>query len=97
MPLDAAVFNFLHGDGDPLLARPQQMKILVINEILAQFEYSGEARPELYHYRSRGGAEVDLILRQKNHLLAIEISISSDVRPYSLRGIKSFLSSYNKA
>lgn len=97
MPLDAAVFKFLYGDGDPLFARHQMMKILVINEILAQFEYSGESRPEISYYRSRGGAEVDLILRQKDRLLAIEISISSDVKPYSLRGIKSFLSSYEKA
>ena len=97
LPLDTALFNFLYGDGDSLFARHQQMKILVINEILAQFEYSGEARPELCHYRSRGGAEVDLILRQKNRLLAVKISISSDVKPYSLRGIKSFLSAYEKA
>jgi predicted AAA+ superfamily ATPase len=75
MLLDTAVFNFLYGDGDPLFARHQQMKILIINEILAQFEYSGESRPELYYYRSRGGAEVDLILRHKDHLIAIDISI----------------------
>lgn len=97
IPLDAAVFKYLYGDGDPLFARRQLMKILVINEILAQFEYSGESRPEISHYRSRGGAEVDLILRRRDRLLAIEISTSSDVKPYSLRGIKSFLSSYEKA
>jgi uncharacterized protein len=97
LPLDTAVFKYLYGDGDPLFARHQLVKILVINEILAQFEYSGESRPEISHYRSRGGAKVDLILRRRDRLLAIEIATSSDVKPYSLRGIKSFLSSYEKA
>jgi hypothetical protein len=94
---DCAVLRHLLGGGDEAFVRRQTLRTLVINEILAQYEYSGEGRPGLYFYRSRGGAEVDLVLKTKKMTLGIELSITSDITPYALRGMKSFLASHNSA
>lgn len=94
---DCAVLRYLLGDGDETFARHQTLRTLVINEILAQYEYSGESRPGLFSYRSRGGAEIDLVLQNKKKVLGIQISITSDITPYSLRSMKSFLGSHNTA
>ena len=69
----------------------------MINEILAQYEYSGESRPGLFSYRSRGGAEIGLILQDKKRILGIQFSITSDISPYFLRSMKSFLASHRAA
>lgn len=94
---DSAVLHYFLGDGDESFARHQTLRTLVINEILAQYEYGGKSRPGLFSYRSRGGAEIDLVLQDKKKILGIQMSITSDIAPYSLRGMKSFLGSHRSA
>lgn len=94
---DPALLHYFIGDGDEQVLGRQTLKSLVINEILAQYEYSGESRPSLFVYRSRGGAELDLVLKDKKKVLGIQLSMTSDISPYVLRGMKSFLKSHPNA
>ena len=70
---------------------------LVINEIYAQYEYAGKLKPNLYHYKTRGGAEVDLVLRTKEKLIGIECMTQVNISAYHQRGMKSFLNKYKNA
>lgn len=88
---DAGVFNALRGEQSTIFSRHRNLISLVINEIYAQYEYSGKARPNLYHYRTRGGAEIDLVLKTKDQLVGIECTTSVDISAYKQRGMKSFL------
>jgi predicted AAA+ superfamily ATPase len=81
---------------DPAVERARIIS-LVLNEILAQYEYSGLPRPEITHYRQRGGAEVDIVLRTPNQLVAIDCCNTVDISSYRQRSIKSFLAKYPKA
>lgn len=94
---DCAVLHYLLGNLDESHAQFQLFRTLLINEILAQHEYSGGSRPGLFSYRSRGGAKLDLVLQDKKKFLGIQISIKSDITPYFLRSIKSFLASHHGA
>ena len=94
---DCAVLRYLLGGGDETLVRLQSLRTLVINEIHAQYEYAGEARPGLFSYHTRGGADVDLVLQSGKRLWGIELSITSDIKPYALRGLKSFLARHKRA
>ena len=67
------------------------------NEIYAQYEYAGKIKPKLYYYRTRGGAEIDLVLKTNNKLIGIECTTSVDISAYKQRGMKSFLKKYDKA
>jgi len=94
---DAAVLRHFLTDLEEPVAQLQTIKTLLINEILAQHEYRGERRPELFSYHRPGGSELDLVLRNRRRTIGIEISLKSDLAPYALRGIKSFLAAHPKA
>lgn len=94
---DAALLRYFLGNREDAFVRHQTLRTLLINEILAQHEYSGENRPGLFVYRSRGGAEIDLVMQNKKKTLGIQLSITSDISSYSLRGLKSFLSRQGSA
>lgn len=94
---DAGVINALLGGHETLYSRHACLISLVINEIYAQFEYAGKLKPKLYYYRSRGGAEVDLVMKTNSQIIAINCTTSIDISPYNLRGIKSFLAKYPDA
>lgn len=95
---DPAVFNHLYGSGgDESFARRQSLKILIYNEIAAQFEYSAQGKPDICTYASRGGATIDFVIRDGNDLTAIDISLNDTPLPYALRAMKSFLKSHPNA
>lgn len=50
--------------------------------------------PQLYHWRSSGGAEVDLILEQDNQLFPIEIKCKTQLSKHDARGIHAFKETY---
>lgn len=50
--------------------------------------------PKMYHWRSAGGAEVDLILEMDGVLYPIEIKIASILSLHDTRGIKAFRDTY---
>lgn len=94
---DAGVLNALLGGQQNLFSRHASLLILVMNEILAQYEYAGKLKPSLMYYRTRGGAEIDLVLKTKDKLIGIECTTSVDIPAYKRRGMKSFLRKFNKA
>jgi predicted AAA+ superfamily ATPase len=94
---DSGVVNVLLGGQETIKSRHQCLVTLLINEIYAQYEYSGKAKPSLYYYRTRGGAEIDLVLKTNDQLIGIECSTSVDISPYKLRGMESFLKKHEEA
>ncbi len=94
---DPAVLNTTLGGKPTLFSRHNNLLCLVINEIYAQYEYSGKIKPKLFYYRTRGGAEIDLVLQTKEKLIGIECLSTVDVSLYRQRGMKSFLEKYPNA
>ena len=95
---DSALLRYLlNSKSETPDIRHSSLKTLVINEILAQYEYSGKSKPEIYTYRSRGGATVDFVIKTNKNLIGIDIVVSSHIKPYSTRSIKSFLAKYPDA
>ncbi len=94
---DAGVINGLLGGHDIPGVRHNCLISLLINEIYAQYEYAGKLKPELFHYASRGGAEIDLVLKANQHVVGIECSTTVDISPYRQRGMNSFLSKHENA
>ena len=95
---DAAVFRFLYGTGSDREAQHRSFRTLLINELRAQFEYRGLGKPVIHCYRHRGGVEIDLVLTTPDgRVIGFEISTSSDVTPYRLRSMKSFLERHPEA
>lgn len=50
--------------------------------------------PNFYHWRTKGGAEVDLLLEMDNRMIPIEIKARSYVTKSDARGIKAFRETY---
>lgn len=53
--------------------------------------------PVFYHWRSNGGAELDLLLEMDSKLYPIEIKAKSNLTKHDARGIKAFRETYPKA
>lgn len=51
--------------------RKQVIPVFFVNEILSQLEYSGCGRPMLFHYRSKNGSRVDLMLELNGTVIGI--------------------------
>jgi predicted AAA+ superfamily ATPase len=94
---DSGVYNALRGKRSALFSRHSCLLILVINEIFAQYEYAGKLKPKLYHYISRSGSEVDLVLETQDELVAIQCVNTVEINPYMQRGMKAFLEKHDQA
>jgi hypothetical protein len=55
------------------------------------------AKPQLFHWRSHGGAEVDLVLERDGTLFPIEIKLTSRPSRNDARGIAAFRNTYPQA
>lgn len=51
-------------------------------------------RPNMYHWRSHGGAEVDIVLERDGTLFPIEVKLSSHISRQDARGIEAFRATY---
>ncbi len=47
-------------------------------------------RPDIYHWRSHDGLEVDLLIQGRDHLWAVEIKLTATPGPDHLKGIERF-------
>ncbi len=64
------------------------LETFVVNEIRKQTTWS-EHRPSLWHFRDRGGAEVDLVLEHPDgRMVALEVKATSTPRTSDLRGLR---------
>lgn len=85
------------GGLDDLRGHPQMGRSwegMVIEQILGGLAASGIACDH-FHYRTRGGAEVDLVLEGTFGLVPIEIKYPQTVRARDLRSIGDFVEEYN--
>jgi len=83
-------------DGDALLSHPQMgasWEGMVIEEILRQLSALGVAC-QYSHYRTGGGAEVDLVLEGEFGLMAFEIKHTSTVPARELRSLRDFVTDH---
>lgn len=67
----------------------------VIEEILKGLEAAGSKQLEYYHYRTRNGAEINLVLKGSFGLLPIEIKMGASISSSNLRHMKKFLKTEN--
>lgn len=75
------------------MAHPQMgrsWESMVIENTMRGFDAMGIGY-DYYHYRTGGGAEIDLILEGEFGLLPIEIKYGQTVTSKSLRGIRDFV------
>jgi predicted AAA+ superfamily ATPase len=94
---DSGVISFLTRNLEEREVQHSALVSFVLNEILAQHEYDGNEKARMFHYRERGGAELDLVLETGKKMLGIECLLSADVSEYRQRGMKSFLNKYPRA
>ena len=66
---------------------------LVLSALLAWRETT-RPKPELYFWRTAGGAEIDFVVESKGQLLPLEVKAASRVRLDDLRHLEIFLSDY---
>ncbi len=82
---------------DNLLAHPQMghsWEAMVIETMLRELNAQGITY-NCYHYRTSGGAEIDLVLEGEFGLLPVEIKYAQKVAMKELRGIRDFVSERN--
>lgn len=68
---------------------------LVVNEVRKQMN-TLEVKPNVYHWRSHGGAEVDLLLERDGRFFPIEIKGKSHPTRRDIAGITAFRKTYSK-
>ncbi len=66
-----------------------------MNEILRQ-TITLKMPPQAYHWRTGGGAEVDLILDRDGKLYPIEIKCKTNLTKHDTRGLRAFRETYKK-
>ncbi len=93
---DAGVFRSLRPRGP--LDRPEEiegaaLEGLVVQHLVAWNAYRGD-RNRLYHWRTRSGAEVDVVLYGEDGLFAVEVKNARRVRPEDLRALQAFREDY---
>lgn len=67
----------------------------IVQEILKQIS-AMSVQPALYHWRSYGGAEVDLLLEIDDKYFPIEIKCKTRINKNDMRGINAFREAYPK-
>ncbi|MBN1835944.1 MAG: ATP-binding protein [Spirochaetales bacterium] len=60
---------------------------LVVEELIAQASVK-LAAPRFFYYRTQAGAEVDLLIQEGRRIIAVEIKLGIDVRPYDIGGLR---------
>ncbi|MBN2123822.1 MAG: ATP-binding protein [Deltaproteobacteria bacterium] len=66
-----------------------------VNEVLRQGS-TLSMPPQAYHWRTGGGAEVDLLLERNGRLYPIEFKCKSNVVGHDIRGLRAFRETYPK-
>ncbi len=86
-------------DLDALLSHPRcgrSWEGMVVEELLRQFNALGEP-VQAYHYRTSGGAEIDLVLEGDFGLLPIEVKYGQKVEARALRVVREFIDEHDCA
>lgn len=84
-------------DVTALLSHPQAgatWEGMVVEEICRQLNQRGIGH-DAFHYRTGGGAEVDLVIEGTFGLVAVEIKLGQRVRAQELRGLREFVADHH--
>lgn len=84
-------------DGDALATHPlrgRSWEGMVVETLLRGFESAG-IRMRPFHFRTRGGAEIDLILDGETGLLPVEIKLGSQTDVRALRALREFMTDHD--
>ncbi len=92
---DIGLLNYLLGikNGEQVLSHPLSGAIFetaVISEVMKR-KYADGVKPELYHWRSQSGIEVDLIVSEKGRMNPYEIKLSSNIKPLFYKNLRYWL------
>lgn len=82
---------------DALLSHPikgASWEAMVIEEIIRNHKAAG-IPADFYHYRSNGGAEVDLVIERSGRMLPVEIKHAQSLDGRELRGLKEFIKDHS--
>lgn len=85
------------GDADALAPHPaaaRSWEAYVVEALLRGFANAG-ASVAAYHFRTRGGAEIDLILDGDCGLLPVEIKLGSQTERRALRALEAFVADHD--
>ncbi len=93
---DSGITHYLAGvdSRDRLLRTPQvgqNFESFVIEEIIKGLQAAGVPRWDYYYFRTRNGAEVDLVLQGRFGLLPIEIKLGRQTGLKRLAGLQQFI------
>ena len=97
---DGGLANYLLGikTGEDLLRHPRSgvfFESFITEEIIKGLSAADVTRWEYYYYRTRSGAEIDLILQGEFGLLPIEIKFGIETRLRQLRSLSAFIKEQN--
>ena len=83
---------------ESLMAHPIKgscFETFVVNEVRKSISRMN-MKPALYHWRTNGGAEVDLVMEIDGKLFPLEVKLATKVTPGDSRGIRAFRETYPK-
>ena len=89
--VDTGLRNFISGEPKRKLVTGRLLEDAVIIELIKVFSSQNF---KFYWWRSKGGAEVDLILKKKKEIIPVEIKGMRDRKPKLTRSFISFIERY---
>jgi uncharacterized protein len=90
---DTGLALYLAGETEP---RGAHLENLVLGDLLA-WSAVAQPRPQLAHWRTSTGAEVDFVIESPGSLLPIEVKAAERIRPDDARHLRTFLGDYRQA
>ncbi len=97
---DTGFICYLQGLSSPemLAASPMLGSVFetwAVNSVFRQ-AVSLDYSPMLYHWRTNGGAEVDLVIEANGKLYPVEVKCKTNLKAHDASGIKAFYETYEK-
>jgi uncharacterized protein len=90
---DSGLALHLSGETSP---RGVHLENVVLGDLLA-WAAVAQPRPQLAHWRTSTGAEVDFVIELPGFLLPIEVKAAERIRPDDARHLRTFLADYREA
>jgi uncharacterized protein len=90
---DTGLAMHLAGETQP---RGAHLENLVLGDLLV-WSAGAQPKPQIGHWRSSAGAEVDFVIELPGSLLPIEVKAAERIRPDDVRHLETFLSDYDEA
>ena len=90
--IDMGLRNFILGESEKNFLTGNLLENVAVSELIKVFSLQGF---KLHWWRSKGGAEVDVILKKENEIIPIEIKGIREKKPNLKRSFISFIERYH--